>query len=1364
MNIARKCSSFLLLFAFSVAATAQIPIAGKITDSQGQPLAKARVLLLPAAGRYEAGRLLLRGDRPEAVAEAQSNSEGLFDLLAPEEGMWDVRAEKKGFAPQLYRLRPLLEAVNLPAVSLPRAMDLHVRLRNAAGGPLVARVWAAEWSVEKNVLFAMSGQESWRLAPHLALTAEDGTLLLPLAGKKPWTLEVVAQEHLPVKTEVKVGQRRFDKKLQQGVTLALDAIDSERSDALAEVLVVRTGWTLPSTETDAKGHAVLQVAAGEVVEMRFLGGEGHSGTRKLEAPDPKRRQVATVEMVPPLVLGGQVVDRATREPIAGALVWTSALDAWSTTDGAGHYRLSLPPTMRWILLAASRDHAGVRHPVNGKEQRGPTIALPSATALSGVVVDGEDRPVVGVEMEAKKGASGRLMMSFSVLGSTWYGRTGAQGRFHLRGLPLGNTYTVALRKPGYATTEMKLEELTAARRDLRWVLPQGIRATGRVVDERDRPIAGATVQLVPRVEQNKGQRIRSLLRGQGEELEGAMLTNADGRFTTDSLTSGSYDLEARALGFAPGSAPGIEIPKGATEIDLGVIALGPTALIAGRVVDPAGNAIAEAVIRAMAEAPGMPAQVIGFMIELEAPKTQSRQDGSFEIEDQRPGDRVYLHVAKEGFVGSTVPGVKAPTEQPVEVVLRVGSRVLGQVVDSTGAPIAQAMIWLHSESKGGSHRPGVGQMSRTDDKGRFEVKGVAPGLATATVHARGYRQQQLSGLEVPENGILQGVDFTLESGATVRGQVTGGDGRPVIGALIMIGTGSMAGNKEGYAQTDGEGRFEITGISRGPKVVAATAEGGLRTTVHLEVEKEEHTVELVFENGVEVSGYVTDSTGLPVAGAQVSLSLDERSIAFSLGELADQSDAQGNFLISGVPAGTYRTRATKEGFAAHRSREGFEVAVDAVGGVEIILGKGATLSGQISGLEYDAMVRVGITLFGGGGASVRPDFEGRYRISDVPVGTWTVRAELATEGRQVEGKITVEEGVSEITLDLEFGGGYLLTGTVLQGGEPLSGASVAISGRSVSWSSRTTTAHDGTFSMGGLEEGTYSLNVRMFFSGLHYSREFEIDGDEDLLIDIATGRLAGYVRDASGAEVLEGAEISLESLDGGGSRTFGGRTQSDVEGYFNIGQVTEGRWKITVNKAGFAPGAQEVEVSPGTDRRDLEFALEPTERLRFAVVSTQGLSPRAISLALLAPDGSRVSGGSFETSQGGVVEVTTAPKGSWELLIQAGRSGVLSVQATVPGDLGRLVLPAGGQLQITVADLREEGVARARLTGPDGRPYRRLGWRGDLKSEFYLRRGSVSLENLAQGSWKVVVTAEDGRSWNATAVVRAGATAVLELP
>ena len=129
-NLTQGRKSWLWLAAVLLAAIpgrAEILISGKVAVEDGSPLAAAPVRLLPVRSSYASG-LDQRAGRsdPASPAETLTGDDGRFELWAPQAAFWEVVAAPEGFVPMVTRLRPLVEEVFLPTVTLKADQPLRV--------------------------------------------------------------------------------------------------------------------------------------------------------------------------------------------------------------------------------------------------------------------------------------------------------------------------------------------------------------------------------------------------------------------------------------------------------------------------------------------------------------------------------------------------------------------------------------------------------------------------------------------------------------------------------------------------------------------------------------------------------------------------------------------------------------------------------------------------------------------------------------------------------------------------------------------------------------------------------------------------------------------------------------------------------------------------------------------------------------------------------------------------------------------------------------------------------------------------------------------------------------------------------------
>ncbi len=1351
----------VLGLSFSIpAVAAPIQIGGQVSVD-GKPAEGVTVTLLPVLDGHAAGVLRLAGRaEPEPAAETSSDATGRFELAAPAIGFWKLLFELDGWVPREVGLEPLLHATELGEVELESDAGIRVRAR-AGGEPAAARVAAYPFDPKMSRMVGRrvpAGTSGNRRRPLFAGTAgDDGAVRVPASGEeKAWAVEAVAEGFVPQLREV--SGRSAEIVLETGVDREVEVLDSGGEPVAGALLFLEDGQ-LPLAATGERGRAALVAPAGADLELEAIDGQGRFGALALTPPPPGEAAGGPVALVleDRRSMGGRVVEEGTREPIPGALVWAGSGAEATPTDTSGGYSLRLPgaagPWGQFVQAAAAGYVPGGERAAAG--DAGPTIALEPAASLAGRVVDADGAALAGVEIEASPRADGGRRRFFRPPGRTPRARSAGDGRFAVRGLASGRGYDLRLVKIGFAPAKLETEALEPfeQRSGLEAVLYRGRRAVGLVVDEEELPVAGALVRLVA----PSDPRRRFVRQPGAEETVPEGSTGVDGSFAISDLAAGRYELEVSSPGFGPVAVPGVEVSEGAGDFDLGTVVLSPGEAIEGVVVDAGGRPLPGVEIHVAEPSPvPLPASLLLMRLAGDAPAAITAGDGRFVVADRRPGERLDLVVAGEDYVARIVAGIVAPPEEPLRVVLQQASRVSGRVVDERGEPVAGARVQARPEGlagSGGGRMPSFNRVRSAADGG-FELLDVEPGKVTLAAEAEGFQETRLSGLEAPAGGELSDVELVLRSGAVVRGAVLDAAGAPVAGARVRIAATGGAGRSGGFTVADGDGRFELSSVGLGRWTLTARVEDGRQASKSVDVIAGVQTVELRFAGGAEVSGRILGADGTGLAGARVLLDANPRGGYRSLVS-ETTSGAGGGFVFKDVAAGSYRLMAFKEGYADHQRLTPVEVGTGPVEGLEILMGQGGTVRGRILGLEFDDLAKVEVRA---GGQSGKVDFEGGYTVEKLPLGEVMVMAEIPGSGRQVMKLVLLEEEAGEAILDLEFGSGYTLTGIVVTGDEPVAGAAVHLSGATVRASGRGATDARGRFRIEGLEAGGYQLWVRSYDTGVEHRDNLDLLGDDDVRIQIGTGRVAGQVRDHESGDGVEGVTLTLAGGDGAGSvRGHGGKSAtSDSRGHFSFAVVPAGPWRLRASKAGYADAEILLQTLAGEVVEDLDVLLAATPGLSFEVVSAIGAPPSRVQVALLDGAGQRVAGGAFRTLEGGRVEITTVPAGSWEMLIAAGDSATLSLPVTVPGEIGRIQLLPGGGVVVEVPELAG-GLAGARLQllGPDGRPHRGISYGGDVAVHHALRGGIVKVTNVTPGPWTAQVQSGE-RTWSATVVVVPG--------
>jgi protocatechuate 3,4-dioxygenase beta subunit len=300
-------------------------------------------------------------------------------------------------------------------------------------------------------------------------------------------------------------------------------------------------------------------------------------------------------------------------------------------------------------------------------------------------------------------------------------------------------------------------------------VPKGAAVSGQVLEAGTQvPIAGAQVVLLPVLQGPPPTGPFSL-------RPTSTTTDESGRFVFIDTEPGRYRFNAQKSGFAIvvglGPPPMIELKSG-ERIDNLQLILQRGGVIAGRVVDQAGEPLADARVMVLRK-PSMPPQSSRAGAAAAAARLanrllpagssgQTNDLGEFRVHSLPPGD-YYVQAAPRVYSGRPgVPGAAAaaattmvPTYFPsttdssaaqpiqvgagqtttdVEVRMVIASvfRVSGTVVDEAGQAVTNAMVRLTPQNASGPPQPMMRPFNqgRTDASGGFSIDGVTNGAYT----------------------------------------------------------------------------------------------------------------------------------------------------------------------------------------------------------------------------------------------------------------------------------------------------------------------------------------------------------------------------------------------------------------------------------------------------------------------------------------------------------------------------------------------------------------------------------------------------------------------------------------------------------
>ena len=1224
-------------------------VRGAVVDDAAQPLAGARVELVPVATSYANARARLAGvaDAPP-VAVATSGGDGRFHLSPPQPGVYAVRVS----APSRLRLQHipcvLGRAVELPPVLLPASRQLAVRVVADDGRPVTgAEVLAVRAGTAGDDL------PVWLPTLRRATTGGDGRAKLPRAVGEHLDVTVVA----PGSGSLTVAGVDADTEIRLPASprlVRLTVVDDAGSPVAGAVARIgQAAW--PLAVSDDAGHLDVPVPPGHDLDLLLVAGPRRATHHHLAAP-PAAAVPQTLVLPAVAELHGRIVD-AAGSPLAGVVVWPGDdPGAFVVTDGAGRWTAPVPAAGTQWLQAEAAGRVPTRivpTALQVARGRAPTVVLARASAVRGMVVDDLGAPLPGVHLAAVITADRGFTAADPADGRA---TSDDAGRFLLASLRPGGSYDLVATARGRATSRLPFVAPAAggAAPDLRLTLLPRRAAFGRVVDTAERPVAGARITVLPHGPEGVtvaapassppgaagADEAGTEAGATGVATSGLALSGDDGRFRLAALPSTEIDAAVSAEGYSrlvvrritvppdepkpvatavprpalhaassAGPGRGAEAtpggtadagPAGPPPVDLGTFVLAVGGSVHGTVTDRTGTPVAAAAIHVLPETFGArlfrnPA--FPHLLDRRRPDATSRSDGTFAVDDLPRDEHPTVVVRAVGHLAALVHGVVVGGD-PLSVVLAPAATLVGRVLDDAGAPLPGAAVRLHwRDHLPGApegHLPGGGQAAAvTDEEGRFELGEIRPGPVEIAASAARFIDSE-SRRVVAQIGEPLQLTFQLQRGATLHGVVLTEDGDPVADAHVVV-SGAGAG-------TDAEGAYAIDGVRPGEHVRGrAIHPGHGRVTRDLEVLPGDNQVDWTLPAGAAVSGVVvTAADGEPVPGAQVELAGPEGIPVFDA-----VSDGAGAFRFPALPEGRYVLAAAAPGLARAEATEPVTVTAEPVTDLRLALAPAARVEGDLIGLTFAEVARVAVTASRSGEVrAATVDHRGRYVVDDLGYGVWTVEAKLDRDRRQAAARAELGPDRLRAELDLEFGDGATLSGEVLLDGQPLAGAAINLQGETVAVRRHLVTDHLGAFTTADLPVGAYRMSVRHPRHMAVYNDRIDVDGDRRVVVELELSSLRGHVADGADGAPLEDALIALQRAGRGEGLIL---ATSDAEGDFSVPELAAGAYALRVTRTGYAPALSQLEVAPGGEAV-VDVDLEPSAGLRLSLHLADGQS------------------------------------------------------------------------------------------------------------------------------------------------------------
>jgi len=707
-------------------------------------------------------------------------------------------------------------------------------------------------------------------------------------------------------------------------------------------------------------------------------------------------------------------------------------------------------------------------------------------------------------------------------------------------------------------------------------------------------------------------------------------TDRSGRFSIKGLPLGKHDILVLAEGYTQGRAPGVLTGEEDLEIRFseGVFIKG---LVLHR-----DEPMADIQMTATCSTGGT----------ILDQATRTAADGSYCLGPLLPSWYYYGVRTEQRF---TAPAQRSESLKAGEILeaetihLESLGSISGEMVDAdTGEPLPG--VWLRARPRGrrSFYIPFSCSHARTDNQGRFQIKGLPATVYVLLVTSAGryIPAVVLEGTQIAlQPGEHQeGHRVTLQKGITVDIRLSDPSSKPIIGAGFRMQTPSGGATySDLYGTIDpfhkakdlGNGTYRITGMRTGEIEFIAWARGfqDLTERVMVEEGQDPFGLDLSLMPAESVSGRIEDEQGNAVAGAWIKTSRvrfysDTRSDRL-MQEEETFSAQDGRFVLHEQQADEINILAEAEGCIGLKDWIDIQPEEELVltlkrTGTSILAGRVLNDLGRpIPGAMVEASQRKNKK------KQAKTDEAGRFKIDELLEGKVYVNVD-SEQGVIEKGSLQAEAGCTDLKITLlRFG--RIEGQAVDHRGEPIVSFRVNVRGREYISLGSDGAGHAGGFVIEKAPPGSMQLTAESEGYIHEDSIQVELEPGQTVrnvkLVLLPEATLSGEVRDAATGKPVKGSSLFLayrysDRISNEGEAPLG---VSAADGGFLLRNISPGTHELMAVHPDYYQGiSQPIELKAGGKVEGVSILLTPGGSLTGRVLK-DGRSLAGVEVMLLEP-------------------------------------------------------------------------------------------------------------------------------------------------
>lgn len=539
------------------------------------------------------------------------------------------------------------------------------------------------------------------------------------------------------------------------------------------------------------------------------------------------------------------------------------------------------------------------------------------------------------------------------------------------------------------------------------------------------------------------------------------------------------------------------------------------------------------------------------------------------------------------------------------IEINKGGSLSGKVLNAVGKPVAQVDVVAQIRLKKYTCKHYVEAVRVQSDKdGLFEFTDLSPAdyMIQVTPSSSSASYAPADNL-ITVSDEFNYVEFVLKNGCIVKGAVTGPDGKPLSGVRVKVGS-------KNSSVTGEDGKYILKGLSEGANKITFLSGGGYAApgnqsiAVTCSADKEvERNIQLVKTGHLKLE-LKTESadTKLP---SSVKIDLKKAGAWDRLYSNLSSDVKDGIASFRDIAPGKYDIAASGTGmselFASVTIESGKESSAD-ITVVKLYELKGSVVDDEGKAAEK---IRVSIhqkktTRMQGGGSRTEhinshsgdTNAKGDFAFKGLPAGKFEVSIEAEGWMPITETVMIEPEAMARPKYALKKG--LKISGSIVNAdGTPVSGMEITVRGesRNLGGSSiykRIKPEADGTFEVGGLAGGGYTLEVKDESLGMVESEMKNVQaGSDEIIITLARQySVKGTVADQAGSPLAgAGIEVTKVAENSFYSRSWSSDDKgisTDAKGNFTVNLREGSKYKITASRHPYLSASRIVDCTDGS--------------------------------------------------------------------------------------------------------------------------------------------------------------------------------------